>query len=127
MVIKSFVQQVNKKYLIIFKFLSILDQKYTTSDGYIYSYFLDNTLTVNHQYVMFGIRELNSVEYSINCPNNSSLTNSTPPITDQAANFSANFYNRAYTSACYYLNKNSYWATDGLTVSLNNILLKKMM
>lgn len=64
---------------------------------------------------MFGIRELNPTEYSNYCSNN---TNSTAPITDAPVNFTANYYIRAYTSGCYYLNTDDYWMTTGIIVCL---------
>ncbi|CAF3507643.1 unnamed protein product [Rotaria sordida] len=88
----------------------------TTNDGYIYSYFLDNTRTINHEYVIFGIRELDSTEFDIYCSNNISLSSSILPITDAAVNFTSNYYIRAYTSACYYLDENSYWQTKDMVV-----------
>jgi hypothetical protein len=62
---------------------------------------------------MFGIRELNPTEFSTYCSNN---TVSSAPITDAPVNFTSNYYIRAYTSACYYLDQNSYWQTSGLVV-----------
>ncbi|CAF4570593.1 unnamed protein product [Rotaria sp. Silwood1] len=88
----------------------------TVNDGYIYSYFLDNTRTVNHQYVIFGIRELNSTEFQSYCSNNASLSSPMSPVTDTAINFTSNYHIRAYTSACYYLDKNSYWQTKDIVV-----------
>ncbi|CAF3366379.1 unnamed protein product [Rotaria sp. Silwood1] len=88
----------------------------TVNDGYIYSYFLDNTRTINHQYVIFGIRELNSTEFQSFCSNNASLSSPMSPVTDTAINFTSNYHIRAYTSACYYLDKNSYWQTKDIVV-----------
>ena len=79
-----------------------------------YSYFLDNRQTVNHEYVMFGLRELNPMEFSTYCSGN---IRSPAPITDATVNFTSNFYIRAYTSGCYYLNEQSRWQTDNLVVS----------
>lgn len=120
-------------YMIIYRFdnIPVLNSSMTTIDGYqvfcpskrlltssgeyLYSYFLDNTQTVNHQYVMFGIRELTSNESTTYCSGNSSSI-STAPNTDQTVNFTANYYIRTYTSGCYYLNSNYYWQTNNLTV-----------
>jgi hypothetical protein len=99
----------------MFIFCFYLAQILTASDGYLYSFFLDNTRTVNHQYVMYGIRELNSTELSTYCSNN---TISTPPITNAIVNFTSDYYIRAYTSACYYLDQNSYWETSNIVVCL---------
>jgi hypothetical protein len=102
------------QHIVLFLIYFQLDQISTTSDGPLYSYFLDNTKTVNHQYALFGIRELSSTEFSTYCLNN---TASTVPITDATVNFTSNYYIRAYTSACYYLDQNSYWQTNQLVVS----------
>ncbi len=64
---------------------------------------------------MIGIRELNPTEFSTYCSNN---TPSTAPITDASVHFSSNYYIRAYTSGCYFLDQNSYWQTNNLVVSL---------
>ena len=94
-----------------------LDKIYTDSDGYIYQYLLDNSQTANHTSAMFGIRELSQAEFTPYCPNNASFGNSTVPVTDNPVNFSANFYIRAYTSGCYYLDTSYNWKSDGLLVS----------
>ncbi len=73
---------------------------------------------------MFGIRELNPTEFSTYCSNNNTI--SSAPITDATVNFTSNYYIRAYTSACYYLDQNSYWQTNQLVVKLfyfNQIVL----
>jgi hypothetical protein len=95
----------------------VLDLILTTSGDYLYSYFLDNTRTVNHLYAMFGLRELNLTEFATNCPNNTNVIGTTAPINDQTANFTANYQIRAYTSGCYYLDKNYYWQSVGMVVS----------
>ncbi|CAF1616393.1 unnamed protein product [Adineta ricciae] len=92
------------------------DKVYTDSDGYVYQYLLDNSQTANHTSAMFGIRELNQTEFVQYCPNNASFGNSTVPVTDSPANFSANYYIRVYTSGCYYLDKSYNWRSDGLMV-----------
>jgi hypothetical protein len=89
------------------------DRIYTTSDDYIYSYMLDNIRTRNHQYAMFGIRELTDNESEIYCKNR---TNRLEPITDQVATFTANYQIRTYTSGCYFLDKNFYWQSYGVVV-----------
>ncbi|CAF3607443.1 unnamed protein product [Adineta steineri] len=90
------------------------DQINTASDGYLYSYFLNNLQTANHTYTMFGIRELNSTEFNSYCSNNGSHSN--VPITDSPVNFTANYYIRVYTSGCYYMDKNNNWQSDGCVV-----------
>jgi hypothetical protein len=113
----------NIDYLLIYKFDQIpqLNSSINQIDGWtvfynesIYTYFLDNQQTSNHQSLIFGLRELNSTECS-----NSSFD--TPPITNQRFNFTSNYQLRIYTSGCYYLDSNNQWKSDGLRVgSLTN-------
>ncbi|CAF4198684.1 unnamed protein product, partial [Rotaria magnacalcarata] len=84
------------------------------SDDGIHKYFINNNRTAKHRFVIVGLRELNTSEVC----SNKSLT---PPITDQPFNFSANYELRTFTSACYYLDSNNNWQSDGL---LNDILGK---
>lgn len=98
-----------------------LDRILTDSDGYLHSYFLDNTQTANHEYVMFGLRELDPTEFTNYCSSN---MRSPAPITDATVNFTSDFYMRAYTSGCYYLNEQSYWQTNDLVVSCFSCELK---
>jgi hypothetical protein len=89
-----------------------------TNDGF-YRYLIDNRKISNHQFVVFGLRELNETEILHFCPNvpmNSSL----PIIFDESFNFSSDYEVRTYTSGCYYLDKNNTWQSDGLIVSCIN-------
>ena len=79
----------------------------------IYTYFIDNQKTVGHQSVIFGLRELNSVEM-VNVCSNSSVTS--PPITNDRFNFTSDYDLRVYTSGCYYLDENNNCQSDGLIV-----------
>ena len=79
----------------------------------LYTYFLDNLQTAGHQAIIFGLRELNSTESEVFC-SNTSIAN--PPITDKQANFTSDYELRVYTSACYYLDANNQWKSDGLLV-----------
>lgn len=84
----------------------------------IYTYFIDNQKTVDHQSVIFGLRELNSREMTSVC-SNSSLNS--PPITNERFNFTSNYELRIYISGCYYFDKNNNWQSDGLIIgSLTN-------
>ena len=88
------------------------------TDESIYLYFIDNQKTINHQSVIFGLRELNTTEM-INVCSNSSLTS--PPIINNQYNFTSDYELRIYTSGCYYLDANNQWQSDGLVVgSLTN-------
>lgn len=79
----------------------------------IYTYFIDNQRTVNHQSVIFGLRELNSTEASDSCSN---IFINSPPISSKPFNFTANYNLRVYTSGCYYMDENNSWQSDGLLV-----------
>ncbi|CAF4809049.1 unnamed protein product [Rotaria socialis] len=79
------------------------------SDDGIHKYFISNNRTAKHRFVIIGFRELNTTEI---CSNKSS----TPPITDQPFNFSSDYELRTFTSACYYLDSNNNWQSDGLLV-----------
>jgi hypothetical protein len=68
----------------------------------IYKYFLDNRVVSNHQSIIFGLRQLNPKEIEDFCLN---VLTKNFPIIDSLLNF---------TSACYYLDKNNYWKSDGL-------------
>jgi polycystin 1L2 len=85
-----------------------------TNDS-LYTYFINNQRTMDHQSVIFGLRELNSTEMDQFCSNLSSILNL--PILDQPFNFTANYELRTYTSGCYYLDNNNNWQSDGLLVS----------
>jgi hypothetical protein len=76
----------------------------------LYTYFIDNEQTLNHQSIVFGLRELNISEYC----SNTSLDN--PPIINERFNFTSNYELRIYTSGCYYLDENNHWQSDGLKV-----------
>ncbi len=109
-------------YLFIYKFDSSpqLNSTMNQIDGWslfcpsnetIYTYFINNQLTIGHQSLIFGFRELNSTELNISCPNQSI------PITDISFNFTSNYELRVYTSGCYYFDENNQWQSDGLIVS----------
>jgi len=88
-----------------------------TNDS-LYRYFIDNEKTSGHRSVVFGLRELNSIEVINYCSN---ISINHPPITDQRFNFTSNYELRIYTSGCYYLDQNNTWKSDGLIVgSLTN-------
>jgi hypothetical protein len=85
-----------------------------------YTYFIDNQRTAHHQSVIFGLRELNLTEFENYCINSSIYPN--PPISNQPFNFTSNYELRTYTSACYYLDANNNWQSDGLLVSFTSHL-----
>ncbi|CAM4771183.1 unnamed protein product [Rotaria magnacalcarata] len=92
------------------------DQIFTDSDGYLYSYFLDNIQTLNHAYAMFGIRELNASEYHSHCIKYVNASNSAVLVKDEIVNFTSNYQLRSYSSACYYLDASLYWDTQNMLV-----------
>ncbi|CAF2092754.1 unnamed protein product [Rotaria magnacalcarata] len=113
----------SRNYLMIFRFdgqpqlstlinniddWSLLCSSNISGDG-IHKYFINNNRTAKHRFVIVGLRELNTSEVC----SNKSLT---PPITDQPFNFSADYELRTFTSACYYLDSNNNWQSDGLLV-----------
>jgi hypothetical protein len=123
---------INLAYLFIYKFDQIpqLNSSMNQIDGWtlfcpsnltnesIYTYFINNQQTSNHQSVIFGLRELNSTEMINSCSN---ILINNPPITNERFNFTSNYELRIYTSGCYYLDKNNNWQSDGLIVgSLTN-------
>ncbi|CAF1681875.1 unnamed protein product, partial [Adineta ricciae] len=91
----------------------------TLTSENIYTYFINNQQTSDHQSLIFGLRELNSTEIIEFCSNNSSVN--TYPITDEKFNFTSNYELRIYTSGCYYLDSDNNWKSDGIVVgSLTN-------
>jgi hypothetical protein len=112
-----FVLQVNFLFLEFYSFLCLIVD---LTDENIYKYFINNQQTSGHQSLIFGIRELNSIEIINYCLNNSEIN--TLPITDQPFNFTSNYQLRIYTSGCYYLDENNNWKSDGLIVSVFSFL-----
>ena len=82
----------------------------------LYTYFIDNQCTDNHQSIVFGLRELNETEMESYC-SNISKNSELPKNFDQPFNFSSNYAVRTYTSGCYYLDGKNNWRSDGLVVS----------
>ena len=79
----------------------------------VYKYYIDNQLTVGHQSVVFGVRELNSTELNQYCSNGSK---NELPIPNGPFSFSSNYELRNYISGCYYLDSNQRWQSDGVLV-----------
>ena len=84
------------------------------SNESLYLYFLDNQQTLNHQSLIFGLRELDVNETVRYCSENSSR--SELPITDKPFNFTSDYELRVYTSGCYYLDSQNNYRSDGLVV-----------
>ncbi|CAF3980133.1 unnamed protein product [Rotaria sp. Silwood2] len=123
---------INLAYLFIYKFdeTPLLNSSINLIDGWtlfcpsdltnenIYKYFINNQQTSGHQSLIFGLRELSSIEMIEFCLNSSYIN---LPITDERYNFTSNYELRIYTSGCYYLDSNNNWKSDGLIVgSLTN-------
>ncbi len=67
----------------------------------------------NHS-LIFGLRELNSIEINNYCSNK---TIHTPEIINEESYFTSDYKLRIYASGCYHLDKNNNWQTDGMLVS----------
>ena len=83
--------------------------------GNISTYFLNNQQTYGHRSIIFGLRELNSIEMKHLCSNRSTAY---PPITDKPFSFTSNYELRVYAAGCYYLDGDGNWQSDGILVSL---------
>ncbi len=81
-----------------------------------YVHFLDNDQTINHQSIVYGIRELNAREMKEYCSNQTLHRN--PPIINERFHFTSNYQIRIYRSGCFYLDSNHQWQSDGLLVSI---------
>ncbi|CAF0948943.1 unnamed protein product [Adineta ricciae] len=117
----------NISYLLIYKFDQIPQLNASTNniDGWtvlcsanlnndsLYTSFIDNQHTDDHQSVVFGLRELNTTEIQDFCHNSSM---STPPVTNERFSFQSNYQIRFYTSGCYYMDANNQWNSDGVIV-----------
>ena len=115
-------------YLVIYRFDDIprLSSAINQTDGWsllcpssegLFTVFIDNQQTANHQSMIFGVRELDSSELISHCSNGSL----TAPITDRPFNFSANYELRTFTSGCYYSDPNRQWQSEGLLVSYQSV------
>jgi hypothetical protein len=82
---------------------------------------INNQKISNHQSIIFGLRELTSIEFDEICLQNSTKNLS---IINEYSNFTSNYYLRIFTSGCYYLDQNNYWQSDGLFVCFNHSLLQ---
>ena len=112
---------VSRAYMVIYRFDSApqLNSSVNLIDGWtafcpsnlsksgVYTHFIDNLLTVGHQSVIFGLREINAFDCS---------ANNRAPISDDRSNFSGNYELRVWTSGCYYLDRNKQWQGDGVVV-----------
>ncbi|CAF1262786.1 unnamed protein product, partial [Adineta ricciae] len=88
-----------------------------------YTYFINNEYVSSHQSIIFGFRQLNSMEIDALCSNISMQTNPSMISFNNSFNFSSNYKLRLYTSGCYYLDSNNNWLSDGLIVgSLTNLV-----
>ena len=115
----------NLSYLLIYKFDQIPQLNETIrqiddwtlfchenlSNESIFTYFIDNQKTTNHQSLVFGLRELTLNESMLFCSNSTNL-----PKINQPYNFTSNYKLRIYASGCYYRDVNSQWKSDGLRV-----------
>ena len=86
-----------------------------------YTYFINNEYVSSHQSIIFGFRQLKSMEIDALCSNISMQTNLSMISFNSSFNFSSNYKLRLYTSGCYYLDSNHNWLSDGLNVSFSQI------
>jgi len=80
----------------------------------IYTFYLDNQQTNKHRLLIFGLRELNSIEFNNYCLR-SSIIDQPLKIKDRV-NFTSNYALRIYASGCFYLDENRLWKSNGLRV-----------
>ena len=69
--------------------------------------------------VGFGIKELNEIDLDYYCSNQTIDLNDAPLLNNNNNNnssFKYDFSIRSYTSGCYYLNDDGYWASDRVEV-----------
>jgi hypothetical protein len=91
----------------------------STKDGD-YVHFLDNNQTVNHQFIIYAIREMTAKEKNDFC-SNPNLSQSLLSMINEPMIFSSNYSIRVYQSGCFYLDSNNHWQSNGLLVSRENI------
>ena len=82
-------------------------------NGSVMTYYLDNEQTSNHNSLVFALRELNESEVQEYCDHRSSSL----VVIDEKRNFTCDYSLRVYHSACYYLDANDRWRSDGMRVS----------
>mgnify|MGYP006892798449 CR=1 FL=1 len=78
-----------------------------------YQHFLNNEQTAEHHSIVYGIREMNRNEFQEYCLNRTT----TELKVNEPVVFTSNYRIRIYQSACFYLDSNNQWQTDGLIVS----------
>ena len=111
----------NLSYLLIYKFDEIprLNRSMNEIDGWKlfcssiqknFSLFLDNQQTIDHQTLIFGLRELTLSESNEFCSNETLLIPINP------VHFTSDYQMRIYTSGCYSLDKENQWKSEGLIV-----------
>lgn len=80
-----------------------------------YRYYIDTEKTIHHQSIIFGVRELDDVEFTQFCLN-TTIPIDLPNIFNSSRNFTENYELRTYTSGCLYLDQKNNWRSDGLKV-----------
>ncbi|CAF1640035.1 unnamed protein product, partial [Adineta ricciae] len=89
-------------------------QSYLTSDG-MYVHFLNNHQTSNRHSIVYGLRQLSTKEMQEFCYHNKTLDR-TSSLFRQAWIFTSDYQIRMYQSACFYLDSDSNWQSNGLLV-----------
>ena len=118
-----FVHQVRVSHLSLFEHPDIFSFDEDSSNDSVFTYFIDNEQTFNHHSIIFGVRQLNSNETSTACPLHSPPSMMMMMMFNERASFTSNYGLRLSTSACYYLDLNHQWRSDGMRVSLLLLLL----
>lgn len=100
----------SSEFHILFIFTIAIEHVLDVSVDGIHRYFISNSRTAGHEFVILGIRELQKDE---SCSNELlTLLKSYPSF-----QFSSDYELRIFMSACYYLDSNNHWQSDGLFVS----------
>ncbi|UJR07022.1 hypothetical protein I4U23_011310 [Adineta vaga] len=81
----------------------------------IYLHFINNSQTLNHHSIIYGIRELTTIDINEYCLNEKNFYPNSSMI-NQPRKFLSNYGVRLYKSACLYLDANNNWKSDGLIV-----------
>ncbi|UJR07283.1 hypothetical protein I4U23_011571 [Adineta vaga] len=78
-------------------------------------HFLDNYQTSNHHSIIYGLRQLSTQQIEDFCFYNKTFSRNSP-LLRQSWSFTSDYQIRMYQSACFYLDFNNNWQSDGLLV-----------
>ncbi|CAF0820451.1 unnamed protein product [Adineta ricciae] len=80
-----------------------------------YTHFIDNTQTLDHQSIVYGIRELTVTQMDQFC-SNQTYSSEDLLLFDTPVVFSDNYELLIYQAGCFYLDDNNNWQSNGLIV-----------